>query len=994
MGPSRVKERSISVLYVDDESAFLDIMKLTLERSGDFSITTALDAQSALQLLSANTYDAIVSDYQMPVMDGIAFLKAVRQRFGSIPFILFTGKGREEVVIEAINYGADFYLQKGSDMKAQIVELTNMIHYAVSHWRVEMDLRESEERYRHVVEDQTEFICRFTPDGTHIFVNEAYCRYFGYTREEIIGSRFKPNIPSEDRQKVARMISSLTPEHPFGTIEQRIIMPDGTIRWQRWVDRAIYHPVGNLKEYQSVGRDITEIKRIEQALRESEEKYRTVFENTGTAVVVVESNRIISLANTEFERLSGYSKDEIEGKKTWTEFVLREDLERMLAQHELRRRNHTKALIHYEFRFVTKSGDIRDIYLSIDIIPGTKKSIASLQDVTAWKKSQIAIIENEERFRQLFSRMPSGVAMYRAVDDGNDFVFTDFNPSAEAIEHVKKEEVIGKSVTEVFPGVIEFGIFPVFQRVWKTGTPEFLPAAIYRNSHDPGTWRENWVFRLPSGEVVAIYNDITDRKKAEETLKERERVLSTLISNLPGFVYRCRNDPDWTMEYVSDSCLDITGYSPQDFIGNVTLAYNDIVHPDYREPLWRLWQDLLEKHEIFEQEYPIITRNGDIRWVWERGRGIFSEEGQLLYLEGFITNITERKQAEERLKKSKEQLALAIEGSGVGLWDWMVQTGETQFNERWAQIIGHTLEELAPISIETWIKHTHPDDLAQSNLLLQRHFSHEIPVYECEARMKHKDGHWVWILDRGKVTEWGPDGKPVRMTGTHLDISARKLAEEALIKANRQMRILTGITRHDILNSIMVVEGYLNLMVDPDSPPFYSVKENIQQALQRIKGQIQFTKDYESLGSQEPVWQNLDMLLTHLEVPPSLHLEIRRTGAEVYADAMLGKVLENLLDNSLRHGGDHITKILVSGLVSDEGFTVTWEDNGVGVPSKEKERIFERGFGKGMGLGLFFVREILEITGITIQEAGIPGEGARFIITIPPGHWRQMPHTS
>ncbi|OPY43780.1 MAG: Bacterioopsin transcriptional activator [Methanoregulaceae archaeon PtaU1.Bin059] len=992
MKPPRVKERDISVLYVDDEPAFLDVMKFALERSGNFSITTVLDAPGALQLLNENTFDAIVSDYQMPVMDGIAFLKAVRQQFGGIPFILFTGRGREEVVIEAINNGADFYLQKGGDMKAQIAELTNMIHYAVTHWRMERNLRESEERYRHVVEDQTELICRFLPDGAHIFVNEAYCRYFGIRREDIIGSRFKPNIPPGDREKVAQMISSLTPEHPLGSIEQRIIMPDGSIRWQRWNDRAIYHGDGSLKEYQSVGRDITEIKRIEEALRESEEKYRTVFENTGTATVVIEEDRTISLANTEFERLSGYSKKEIEGKKCWTEFVLKEDLGRMLSQHEIRRQNHTKALTHYEFRFVTKSGDLRDIYLSIDMIPGTKKSIASLQDITTWKQSQVALKENEERFRQLFSRMPSGVAIYRAVDDGRDFVFTDFNPSAEAIEHIKKEEVIGKRVTEVFPGVFEFGIFSVFQRVWKTGTPEFLPASIYRNSHSPGTWRENWVFRLPSGEIVAIYNDITDRKKAEETLKERERVLSTLISNLPGFVYRCRNDPDWTMEYMSDGCLDITGYSPRDFIGNATLAYNDIVHPDYREPLWRLWQELLEKHEIFEQEYPIITRNGDIRWVWERGRGVFSEGGQLLFLEGFITDITQRRQAEETLKKSKEQLGLAIEGSGVGLWDWKVQTGETQFNERWAQIIGYTLDELSPISIETWIMHTHPDDLAQSNLQLQRHFSHEIPVYECEVRMKHKDGHWVWILDRGKVTEWGPDGKPVRMTGTHLDISTRKHAEEALRKANRQMRILTGITRHDLLNSIMVVEGYLNLLDDPGAPPFHSTKESIRQAIQRMKRQIQFTKDYEALGSQEPVWQNLEMLFSRLEVPPSVRLELPRMGTEVYADPMLGKVLENLLDNSLRHGGDHLTEIRVTGLASDAGFTLTWEDNGVGVPFREKERIFERGFGKGTGLGLFFAREILETTGITIHEAGNPGEGARFLITIPPGHWRPMPH--
>jgi PAS domain S-box-containing protein len=128
--------------------------------------------------------------------------------------------------------------------------------------------------------------------------------------------------------------------------------------------------------------DITERKRLEGALEESEKKYRTIFENTGTATVLVEENTVISLANREFECLSGYSRQEIEGKKSWTEFVVKEDLEKMLAQHRLRREKREAALKHYEFRFVTKSGDIRNIFLTIDMIPGTKRSVASLMDIT------------------------------------------------------------------------------------------------------------------------------------------------------------------------------------------------------------------------------------------------------------------------------------------------------------------------------------------------------------------------------------------------------------------------------------------------------------------------------------------------------------------------------------------------------------------------------------------------------------------------------------
>ncbi|MGV8128295.1 MAG: PAS domain S-box protein [Methanolinea sp.] len=857
MEPSRVRRPAISILYVDDEPAFLDIMKISLERSGECSVTTVQNAPDALRTLSERPYDAIISDYQMPEMDGITFLNAVREQFGNIPFILFTGRGREEVVIDAINSGADFYLQKGSDMKAQVAELSTKVRYAVTRRQVEKDLIESEERYRNVVEDQTEFICRFLPDGTHSFVNEAYCRYFGLKREEIIGSLFRPAIPPEDKRGVGRLIASLTREHPYGTIDQRIIMPDGSIRWQRWVDRAIFDQHGTLVEYQSVGRDITELKEAEEALKESEEKYRAVFENTGTAMVVIEENRIISLANSEFTRLSGYSRDEIEGKKCWTEFVVPEDLERMTAQHELRRKHHEKALTHYEFQFVTKSGDIRTIYLSIGMIPGTKKSISSLQDITLWKKTQEDLIGSEERFRQLFTRMPSGVAIYEAVDDGRDFIIRDFNTAAESIEHVRKEDIIGKKVTEVFPGVKEFGIFSVFQRVWKTGTAEFYPDTIYRDAHDAGSWRENWTYRLPTGEIVAIYNDITDRKHGEENLKERERFLSTLISNLPGFAYRCRNDRDWTMEYISEGCRDLTGYAPDDFIGNATLTFNDIILPDYRELLWNHWQEVLEQHQVFELEYPIITRDGKTRWVWERGRGVYSEDNELLFLEGFITDITKRKEA-----------------------------------------------------------------------------------------------------------------------------------EEAIRKAHRQMHLLTGITRHDILNSIMAAEGYLDLMEGSDGLHQQPFKDKILQTLEKIKRQIKFTKEYETLGSQQPIWQDIDTLIRRCEVPPSLHLHRDRCVAEVYADPMVGKVFENLLDNSLRHGGEHLSIIRVSCEVTDPVFTIRWEDDGVGIPADEKERIFERGYGEGSGLGLFFTREILAITGMTIHEDGVLGKGARFVITVQNGHWR------
>jgi len=117
---------------------------------------------------------------------------------------------------------------------------------------------------------------------------------------------------------------------------------------------------------------------------------------------------------------------------------------------------------------------------------------------------------------------------------------------------------------------------------------------------------------------------------------------------------------------------------------------------------------------------------------------------------------------------------LALEGTKAGLWDWNVQTGETEFDERWAEIVGYELEELEPVSIETWEELAHSEDLERSDELLEKHFAGETDYYEFEGRMKHKNGDWVWIQDRGRVVEWDDEGNPVRMVGTHIDITERK----------------------------------------------------------------------------------------------------------------------------------------------------------------------------------------------------------------------------
>ncbi len=223
------------------------------------------------------------------------------------------------------------------------------------------------------------------------------------------------------------------------------------------------------------------------------------------------------------------------------------------------------------------------------------------------------------------------------------------------------------------------------------------------------------------------------------------------------------------------------------------------------------------------------------------------------------------------------------------------------------------------------------------------------------------------------------------------DTTERKKAEEALKRANRQLTLMSSITRHDLLNKITVILGNLKLAerksTDPGQEEYL---KKIRYATSAIKAQIEFTRIYQNLGTNEPQWLNLDSMMPRAHVPDtmSLHAEVR--GIQMHADPMLERVFFNLLDNSIRHG-ETVTEIRVSSHQSGSDLVVVWEDNWIGIAPEDKDQIFDRGFGKNTGLGLFLVREILSLTGITIRETGEPGKGARFEIVVPQGAYEIDP---
>ncbi|MEI6797518.1 MAG: ATP-binding protein, partial [Methanomassiliicoccales archaeon] len=237
-------------------------------------------------------------------------------------------------------------------------------------------------------------------------------------------------------------------------------------------------------------------------------------------------------------------------------------------------------------------------------------------------------------------------------------------------------------------------------------------------------------------------------------------------------------------------------------------------------------------------------------------------------------------------------------------------------------------------------------------------------------------------------------GKIAHFIASKEDISERKLMEKALQEANRKLNLLSSITRHDINNQMTILEGNLALL-KKGQPQLISDDHlgRVEMAAGKISTTILFTKEYQDIGVKAPIWVSPGrqtkeaFAMMHLA---EVKLEDDTKGIEVLADPLVEKIPYNLIDNSMRHG-EHVTRIKMSAEQRGDAMLIAYEDNGAGISAEDKKRLFEKGFGKNTGFGLFLCREIMAITGITITETGKAGEGVCFEMLVPPGAWRLPP---
>ena len=256
--------------------------------------------------------------------------------------------------------------------------------------------------------------------------------------------------------------------------------------------------------------------------------------------------------------------------------------------------------------------------------------------------------EYQAKFKVLFENVCSGVAIYEARNDGEDFVFVDFNPAAEQIEHIRKEELIGKGVMEVFPGVKQFGLLDVFRRVYKTGTPEHHPVSVYKDERIAG-WRENYVYRLPSGQIVAVYDDVSARKRTELVTRMTDQCFRAIADYT--YDWEVWVGPPGRVLWTNPAAQRVTGYSIKEIM-TMSDYPDSIIYEQDRDRIERAFRSALKGSTGNDVQFRIVRKDGKVIWVEMSWQPIYDDEDNSLGHRESIRDITARKEAEDALEKA------------------------------------------------------------------------------------------------------------------------------------------------------------------------------------------------------------------------------------------------------------------------------------------------------------------------------------------------------
>lgn len=845
--------------------------------------------------------------------------------------------------------------------------------------------------------------------GRYVFANDHAQQVFGTSLEQLRDKTDLEIFPPEtakqfqendrrarENRRVLRTVEQL--EHEDGIVHESVV-----------TKFPILNAEGKVVLLGGVAVDVTEQRQAVQALRESEAKLRGVLDHTRACIFAKDLAGRYILANKSTAKLFGWPDEHFGLGRTDHELHPQQQAEAFVANDRMVLEG-GKPLECEEVvecandprTYLVSKFPLRDANGHVYAVCG----IAS--DITDRKRAEAALRNSEERYRRLAELTP--VAVYTCQAPEGEITY--FNKHAA---HLWGREPKVGDTDERFCGSF---------RLWRTdGTllpHEQTPMAValregreFRNEsviiqRPDGTQIHVLVnidpIRDDGGRVVAAINafhDTTALNRAHESLRESERRLATLVSNLPGMAYRCRNDENWSHEFVSDGVIAITGLQPEEFTSG-KIHWKHIQHPEDETLVVNAVRGAVRQRRPFQVEYRVLHKDGSVRWVLEQGEGIFDSEDKLIALEGFVADITDRKQADAALKAKEAELELITGTTPVILsrcsrdlrYLFSNRAAAAQFNLTPTQVIGRPIADVMGEQTFAVIK-PYIDQVLQGQAV---EFEAELPYLGAGPR-------WVRV---NYVPERDETGEVVGWIASIVDITERKQAEAALQEANRRKDEFLAMLAHELRNPLAPIRTGLELMtlVKNDPVTMEEIRGTMERQTRQLitlvddlldvsritRGRLELRKCRVRLAD---VVQSAVEAARPLVDEASHHLAIELPEEPLYMDAdpnRLAQVLSNLLNNASKYTPEGGRIWLTAQHVGD-GVAIRIRDTGIGIPAEMFDRVFEmftqiggpqeQGY-TGLGIGLTLVKTLVEMHGgsIEVQSDGVK-QGSTFTVRLP-----------
>ncbi|HUK37800.1 MAG TPA: PAS domain S-box protein [Methanomicrobiales archaeon] len=830
-------------------------------------------------------------------------------------------------------------------------------------------LRESEERFRAIFDHASDGI--FLVDleqQRYVACNDTCARMIGYGSDEFPSLRIADIHPPEDLPFIYREIAKLAKGGEGQRSDIRFRRKDGSVFFTDL--SAVLVTIAGSRYLLVSFRDITERRQAEKALQESEEKYRNLVDRANDGIAIVQ-DAAIRFANPGLARVWGGTVDEMTGLRLDALFP-QEEREKLLDLYRKRLAGEEVPSI-YETPLLRRDGSRFPAEINVGVISfgGRPAVLAIVRDIAARKQAEAAIRESEARYRSLFENMLDGYAYCRMISEEGrpaDFVYLDVNPAFGRLTGLK--DVVGRRVTSVIPGIRESNpeLFEIYGKVAGTGVPErfetFIPGL--------GIWLSIAVFSPGREHFVAVFDNVTDRKRAEAALRESEEKFRKIFNSANDAIeiMEMREDgsPGLLLEVNEVACSALQ-YTREEMLGMSPLTYTT---ESSSRPFPQIFGELLAGgHAVFETGH---RRKDGTTFPVEINAHVITLIGRKVIL-SVVRNITERKQMEAALRESEEMFRNPVERSSVGIF--LVQDGTVKYaNPRLAEMAGYFGESFTGMPFEPMIL---PEDLPKVREAMGRLTRGETLSEHLEFRAIEKDGAVREVEAYGSSMVF--HGRPA-IFGTIIDITDRKRMEAQITASLREKEVMLREIHHRVKNNLQIVNSLMNLQMqkvgDPTTVMALTDTQARVRAMSLVHERLYKTQELSRIDLHDYLTKLVEELIRSQKVAQKIELDFRIEGVflDINQAIPVGLILNEILTNSLKYAfpDGRNGKISISADREGEGLTIRIGDDGVGIPA---------GFDwqKSNTLGMRLIHGLVsQVDGtIALERDG----GTRYVIRIP-----------